>query len=509
VFRLLGLLGGLAAVTDLGTGSAMDDSLRRCVVASRLARAAGCTDAEIGNAVYVALLQHIGCTAYSPDLAQAFGDDITATKLNFLMNPGDPREVFRTWLPGISAATGQSRVAVLARTVRSSRAAETTGPVATCEVATEAARRLGLPTHVRDGVHHALSRWNGKGYPRQSGDTIPLGTRIMHVASVAVLFLMHAGREAAASEVGRRAGTDLDPGLVEIFVANAAELLADVDVIDAYEAALDCEPDPVVLVDDAAVEDVARTFGDLVDLKSPWLAGHSSAVGELAAAATGKLGLDSDTSTVRIAGYLHDIGRVGVSSRIWNKSEPLSATERDQAHLHAYHGERVLARIPQLADVATLVGQHHERCDGTGYHRGITGDRMTMPARVLAAADEYQGMVEDRPQSVAVAAPEAAKGLRAQARAGRLDGDAVEGVLEAAGHRGHVRRSRPAGLTGRQIDVLRLLAGGSSNRDIADTLVISRRTAEHHVQDVYAKIGASTRAAAALFAMEHGLLDRH
>ncbi len=155
-----------------------------------------------------------------------------------------------------------------------------------------------------------------------------------------------------------------------------------------------------------------------------------------------------------------------------------------------------------------LASQHHERSDGSGYHRGVNASQLTLPSRVLAASDCYRSLVEDRPYRPAAPAGEAARRLRAEVTAGRLDGDAVAGVLAAAGQAGGVRRTRPAGLTERQVEVLRLLARGMTNREVADRLVISQRTAEHHVQDVYLRIGVSTRAAAALFAMEHGLLDK-
>ncbi|WP_166351980.1 HD domain-containing phosphohydrolase [Phytoactinopolyspora limicola] len=505
VFRLLGLLGGLAAVTDLGTGAAPDESLRRCVVAARLAREAGCADEGVREVVYVSLLQHLGCTAYAHELARVWGDDVAANRFAFVMNAADPRDLVRVWVPGMAAATGWSRAHMFAATVRSVRRVDANAPAATCDVAREAARRLGLPPSVQNGLGHTVSMWNGKGYPKVAGPDIPLSTRIMHVASVAVLFLMYDGVDRALAEVRRRSGSSLDPHLAELVLSRGVDGLADVAAVDAYQAVLDSEPDPVFMVDEPDLESVARTFGDLADLKSPWLQGHSSAVGELAGAAAAVLGLGDGVRDVRVAGYLHDIGRVAVSSQIWDKTEPLSLTEADQARLHPYHGERVLARVPMLAAAASLVGQHHERCDGSGYHRGLTGDRMTMAARVLAAADAYQTAVEERPRAAAIPAAEAARSLRDEARAGCLDGDAVQAVLEAAGHERRSRRVRPAGLTDRQVEVLRLVTHGLSNREIAERLVISRRTAENHVQDVYTKIGVSTRAAAAMFAMEHGL----
>ncbi|HEY6684406.1 MAG TPA: HD domain-containing phosphohydrolase, partial [Propionibacteriaceae bacterium] len=294
--------------------------------------------------------------------------------------------------------------------------------------------------------------------------------------------------------------------LADVLVERADELLGDLDEIDAYQAVLDAEPEPARRVEKSELADVARTFGNLVDLKSPWLQGHSAGVGDLAAGAAGMLGLREDVHAVRVAGYLHDLGRIGVSSAIWDKAGPLSGIERDQARLHAYHSERILARIPPLTSLAKLAGEHHERCDGSGYHRGSTAAQLSMASRLLACADAYRRWIEDRPYRRALAPARAADRLEAEARAGRLDADAAAAVIEAAGLPRGVRRVRPAELTERQVEVLRLVSRGLSNSEIAERLVLSRRTVEHHVQDIYVKIGASTRAGAAMFAMQHGLL---
>jgi HD-GYP domain-containing protein (c-di-GMP phosphodiesterase class II) len=508
VFRMLAVLAGLSLATDLGAGAPLEESLKRCVVATRLARAAGCADAEVGDVIYTALLQHLGCTAYSHESARVWGDDVATTRVAFLTDFSDPRDVWRTFVPGVAASTGTSRPRVLATAVTAGRRFSTDGPAATCEVARDAARQLGLPGSVQDSLFHGLAMWNGKGHPTTAGQAIPLTCRIMHVAATAVLFAGHAGSDAAVAEVRRRAGAYLDPDLAGILVAHAGELLQDVDHIDAYEWVLGSEPDPVRLVDDAESEALARTFGHLIDLKSPYLHGHSAGVGELAAAGAQKLGLHEQVRTVRIAGYLHDLGRVGISSRIWDKPAPLSVAERDQARLHPYYSERVLSRVPQLTEVAKLAGQHHERCDGSGYHRGAVGSQLSAASRVLAAADAYRTLVEGRPHRPALSVQQAAERLRAEARAGRLDGEVLAGVLQAAGLASGARHPRPSGLTRRQVEVLRLVAAGLSNRDIARRLVISPRTAEHHVQDIYLKIGATSRAAAALYGMEHGLLDK-
>jgi DNA-binding CsgD family transcriptional regulator len=156
--------------------------------------------------------------------------------------------------------------------------------------------------------------------------------------------------------------------------------------------------------------------------------------------------------------------------------------------------------------VARIAVQHRERLDGSGYPRGLAGAGISREARVLAATDAYQSMREPRPHRPERSAEAAAVELRADVRAGLYDGDAVEAVLGAAGHRVPRRREGPAGLTPREVDVLRLLARGLSNKEIAERLVISPKTVANHAEHIYAKIDASSRAAAGLFAMQQGLL---
>jgi HD-GYP domain-containing protein (c-di-GMP phosphodiesterase class II) len=503
MFRLLGLLGGLSVTTDLGTGAPLEESMRRCLVAVRLGRAAGCGDDEVRDVLYTALLEHIGCTAYAPGIARVFGDDVAATRQQFRLEPESLPDLVRSFVPGVAKATGRPRAAVLVAALTAGRGLDGPAMASTCEVATLAAERLQLPAAVQDGLAHMPAMWNGRGYPAIAGSAIPLPARIMHVATVATLFALESGSDRALAAVRARTGGQLDPDLVDLLTA---DLVADLPEVDAYEAVLDAEPDPVRVVDGAALLDVARTFGDLVDLKSPWYHGHSAAVALLAEQAATELGLN-DPPSLRLAGHLHDLGRVAVSSRIWDKRRPLGVSETSQAQLHPYHSEQVLVRVPALRGLARMAGAHHERLDGSGYHRGLTADRLGMPARVLAAADAYRDLVEDRPGRPGLQPAAAAQNLRTDVGAGRLDGDAIAAVLAAAGLQRGSRRTRPAGLTARQIEVLRLLASGRSNREIATALTISPRTAEHHVQDCYARIGVGTRAGATLFAMQHGLLE--
>jgi HD-GYP domain-containing protein (c-di-GMP phosphodiesterase class II) len=210
------------------------------------------------------------------------------------------------------------------------------------------------------------------------------------------------------------------------------------------------------------------------------------------------------SSRVRRAALVHDLGRVAVPARIWQHSGPLTLDDWEQVRLHAYHSERVLARSPFLASLAPVATFHHERLDGTGYHRGTAAVALTRSARLLAAADAFHAMVEPRPHREALSPAEAADVLHAEARDGRLDPEAVTAVLDAAGQPSP-RIERPAGLTAREAEVVGLIARGLQTKQVARALGISAKTADRHVQNAYRKMGVSTRAAAALFAMQHGL----
>ena len=264
--------------------------------------------------------------------------------------------------------------------------------------------------------------WNGKGYPRVAGAEISRCARIMHVASTAVMFCLHDDAGRAVTEVARRSGTYLDPDLAAAFGGHSAALLDGLEDVDAYRHVLDSEPDPVRLVAQESLETVAPDVRGAGGPQEPPVPGHSAAVADPAAEASALLGLGDEAPTVRVAGYLHDLGRVGVSSRIWDKAAALTATEEDAVRLHPYHTERIPARVPELAAVTPLAGQHHERCDGTGYPHGVLAAQLSLPSRVLACADAYRCLIEDRPGRRALSAARAADRLRAEARSGRLDG---------------------------------------------------------------------------------------
>jgi HD-GYP domain-containing protein (c-di-GMP phosphodiesterase class II)/DNA-binding CsgD family transcriptional regulator len=357
-----------------------------------------------------------------------------------------------------------------------------------------------------DALAHAYERWDGKGYPEKlRGDAIPFAVRIASVARDVVL----AGATGVdpGAWLGERRGRAYDPAVVAAFERAGASVLGALEAGDEWDAALAAEPGPPTTIGPDRLDAVLTAFADFADLKSPWTRGHSRQVASLAADAGRLAGLDEgDCDRLRRAGLVHDFGRVAVENGIWDKAGPLTTVEWERVRLHPYSTERILARCGALAPLVGPASSHHERLDGSGYHRSLAGEALSREDRILAAADVYAALTAERPQRPAFAEDEAARMLEAEART-RLDADAVACVLAAAG----VRESRrpapwPAGLTDREVEVLRLIARGKTNREVAKLLVVSPKTVGRHVENLYAKIDVSSRAAAALFAMEHGLL---
>jgi HD-GYP domain-containing protein (c-di-GMP phosphodiesterase class II) len=251
--------------------------------------------------------------------------------------------------------------------------------------------------------------------------------------------------------------------------------------------------------------ELAQAFGDFGDLQSPLARGHSRAVAALASQTCAQLGLSAEEQRVAtLAAHLHDLGQVAVPTSIWTMARVYRPTERERAHAHAFFTERILASAPPLADVARVAGAHHERLDGSGYHRAWVASALSRPARVLAACDVLSALQENRPHRPAVGLNAAATELRAMARAGQLDATCVEAVLAVAGLR--TARAGAVPLSEREVEVLRGVARGLTNKEIAVQLGISPRTVQHHTIHIYEKLGVDTRAAAAVRASQLGLL---
>ncbi len=502
------LLAALSLAIDLGLGQPMEHVLRSCALALGIADVAGLDQDERQTTFYVALLAWIGCSADAHEIARWFGDDIDFRAGSYTVDlKGAAATRYMLLRLGAGAGvTGRARVA--AAFVRDG--VRDFDPMQThCEVAGSFGERLGLAGPVRAALLQVFERWDGKGQPDGLlHDELVLPMRVVHLAEIVEVFHRTGGVGAAVAVARERRGTQFDPGLVEAFVSAAPSLLGELDAEPTWERVIGGEPGLRRTLTDTELDSALEAVADFADLKSPYMLGHSRGVAELAAGAAQSLGLaDPELRLLRRAGLVHDVGRLGVSNAIWDKPGPLTASERERVRIYPYLTERVLARPAALARLGRVAALHQERLDGSGYPHGMSGSAIDVAARVLAAADVFQALREPRPHRDRLTEDDAAATLRLEARAGRLDGEAVNAVLAAAGHRVETRPELPAGLTPRELQVLRLLARGMSSRTIGERLRISPKTARNHIEHIYTKAGVSTRAGVSLFAVRHGLVS--
>ncbi len=501
------LIAALSLATDLQLGLDFEHALRSTIVAVRIAERLGVDRQTRSDTYYACLLMYAGCTADIHVRAELFDDIEQAAQKLFPVLFGSQREQLGALARSI--APDRPLFARAAATARGIPKAARRAPqidLACREVAGLLSERLGLPKSVRSLADTIDERWDGKGEPGVvRGDELPLATRIAHVARDADLQRSIGGGERTTRVLLERSGGAFDPEIVALVADESAEILALGDG-SAWLETLECEPDPTLILEGEAIDRALGAIGEFADLASPYFSGHSRGVAELAEATARRCGLSEDECVaVRRAGLVHDVGRTAVPTSIWQKPGPLTPQEWERVRLHAYYSERILSPSAFLSTLAPIASSHHERCDGSGYHRGSSGSGLSAAARVLAAADAFHAMAEPRPHREPLARAAAADALVIEARAGRLDPDAVGAVLEEAGE-ATPSIERPAGLTKRETEVLDLLAHGLQTKQVAKTLGISIKTADRHIQNAYGKIGVSTRAGATLFAVEHGLV---
>lgn len=507
---LVELLATLSLVTDLANDFPPEKGLRNCVLAVLIGRELGLRDRDAADVFYFGLLRSIGCTSYAYEEAVAVGDDTNFRSTFAGLDSSKPTDMLVRALTGLGAGRGPiARVRAVHGFLSGGRELSAEMSRANCEAGARLADRLGLGAAVVSSLANVHERWDGKGIPSASrGEEVPLAARIGCFAHDVTVHLGRRSREEVLSMVRARAGGQHDPAVAAAFLGRASGLLDVLEHGSAWDAVMAYAPPSPSPLLASRLDEMCRVLADFTDLKSPWTLGHSSGVARLAEGAARILGCpDHEVDAVRRAGLLHDLGRVGVSNAVWDKPGPLTPAEWERVRLHPYHTERVLQASPAFRPLARIAAGHHERLDGSGYHRGDPAAIQSRAARILAVADRYHGMIEPRPYRAPIRPVEAARVLSAEAAQRRLDADAVRAVLDAAGQRTRVYRRWPAELTGREVDVLRLAARGRSNRAIAESLFISENTVKTHMRHINEKAGVSTRAGLALFAMENDLID--
>ena len=507
-------LGELIAIFALGQdnafGQPLESQMRSTLLATWMTEAGGLPASVRDTTYWVAQLRYIGCTGHAHEVAVMFGDEIETRARSLLYDAANPVEVLRDALThGHPDQRGFARLGAVVSILAGGRRFAEMNFRTGCEVAEAIAGRLGMDQSVREALRCSFERWNGKGQPNGvKGDRIPLPMRIVHLTHDLEALARLCSPADAVHVVRQRSGRAYDPALVAEFLGLAGDLLSQLEKVDPWEAVLALEPLPRRMLSGESLDSALAVAADFIDLKSPYTTGHSRMVADLAASACQRAGLGPDqVALTRRAGLVHDLGRTAVPNSIWDKTAALTRAEFDRVELHPLLTEQMLRRSPALAQLCPVAACHHERADGSGYVKGLVAAQMSLPARILAAADRYQAMTQPRAHRPALSPEAAAAELRRMAVDGHVDRDSAEWVLRAAGHQAKkLAGTRPRGLTDREVEVLELVARGLTTKAIAQRLVISPKTADTHIQHIYTKIGTTTRGAAALFAMQHNLV---
>jgi HD-GYP domain-containing protein (c-di-GMP phosphodiesterase class II) len=366
---------------------------------------------------------------------------------------------------------------------------------------------------VRDALACTFERWNGTGFPAHTaGQAIPLAMRVVHLShdmeAIGRLFSPERALQAARDRRDRT----YDPALADLFIAHGRDWFDRLRAVEPWDAVLGLEPEPRRVLEGEGLDDALLLAADFIDLKSPYMGGHSRRCAQLATDAARVLGQPEEAiAALGRAALVHDFGTTAVPNSIWDKPGPLTRTEFDRVELHTMLTEQMLRRSPALTELNPVAATHHEKCDGSGYHTRARADTGDPAACILAATEVYVGLTTERADRPAFSDADAATELRDLEAQGALEARAARAVLVAAGHgepaAGTRRRPQnPGGLSRREVDVLALAGRGLTTREIAERLVISPKTADHHIQHIYSKIRVSTRAAAALWAMQHDLV---
>lgn len=508
---LVEVLGAFAFAADLGAGQPVGHALRTVGLGMTLADRLSLSDADRLRAFHTSFLAHAGCTAGTGDFAAITANEMAAYGDLFALDPTDSADIV-AWLTrhrsrDVSDSDIRRTLGEMGPTMR-----EHTRGV--CEVGQRLAELIGLPDETAVAVKYTFEFWDGSGPYGIGQEAIPIASRLALAALTAdSVHHLHGWSEVLVA-MQRRSGTMLDP-----MIAEAVRSLPEPPLSDNGDASWESSErlwQSVLALEPASsspdvqdLERVVEAFANFADIKNASNYGHARDTARLACGIARRFGMhEGEVRTLRWAALLHDLGNVTVPVALLQRLRPPTAYESEQIRLHPYYTERVLSRISGLREAARLAGMHHECLDGSGSYRGLSSKAITLTARILAVADRYDELVKELRSENAETAEEAVAKLEAEA-GDRFDLDCVRALrAEIRGTRSRrpLRRSRPKGLTDREVEVLRLIAKGLTNREMAAELTLSERTIGRHIENIYNRLGVSSRAATTLFALEHELL---
>jgi HD-GYP domain-containing protein (c-di-GMP phosphodiesterase class II) len=509
--NLATLLCALSFATGVGFGGHIEHGLGSASLGLQIADALGLSEEDREAIFYSAFLKDVACTACSAGIAAFFPDDEQVSLSDvILMDPSRMGEMI-SWLSRYFRLDAHfpRRITKLLSFLAQC------GPIVKetmrshCEIAELFARRLGFPVHVQQTLRFQWERWDGRGMAYGlKGTAIPRAARILHFAQVLDLTYRFAGTPATVQLAEERRGNRFDPEAVDAFLALARRP----DFWPTFEQQLAEEAllahPPATQADQMPgdqVELICEVLAEFVDLKTRETWHHSEAVAEVAQIIGARLGLSPDELTsLRRAAFVHDIGKVAIPIAILSKGDARTNNEWETYRLHPYYTQRILERVKALHDLARAAASHHEWVNGQGYHRQLAGEQIPLHGRILAVANSYARLIQQLqpPEALRQMSPLVDRQFDRACYEALVA--SVMGKSRLPGQR--LRSAQTGGLTAREIEVLRLLARGYNTPHIARTLQISKKTVEHHLRHIYAKIDVTCRTAAVVYAVQHHLV---
>ncbi|WP_347251032.1 HD-GYP domain-containing protein [Zoogloea sp.] len=406
--KLSELIGALSHALDITEGQPEGHCVRCCWIGMHVGRAMGLSDEALWELYYTLLLKDLGCSSNAARICQLYLTDDLSFKRDFKLVDGSLPKVLKFVVghTGLGSAMGE-RLKAIANIFRNGDELAQELIETRCTRGADIARQLRFGEAVAMGIHCLDEHWDGGGRPaRLRGEAIPVFSRIALLAQVVDVFNVSDGVDAASWEVEDRCGSWFDPAVVAAFrrVAESAEFWERLAAPDLDRAVFALEPGRfVVPLDEDYLDEIAMAFGQVVDSKSPYTAGHSSRV----ALYTDRIAQALEIAPARRrwlkrAALLHDMGKLGVSNAILDKPGKLDAEEWAAVQRHAQFTEAILSRIDAFGELARVSGAHHERLDGKGYPRGLREEAISLETRIITTADIFDAITAERPYRGAV-----------------------------------------------------------------------------------------------------------
>lgn len=430
------VLGAFSYALDMTEGQPPGHCVRACYIGTQIGKAIGLSAADRHDLYYTVLLKDLGCSSNAARICELYEADDRAFKQGYkTIGTSLAATLHFVFAKTARKSTFGRRAAAIGNILANGSDIAQEVMLARCTRGADIAAKLRFPAAVCDGIYSLDEHWDGSGRPgAMTGEQIPLYSRIALLAQVADVFHRHAGRDAAVGEVERRSRSWFDPASVQAFVGVAADdsfwRTLESPAIDSAVAAL-APRETAVPVDDDYLDAIAAAFGEVIDAKSPFTAGHSSRVRDYAAHMGEVMGLDpARLPWLRRAALLHDVGKLGVSNMILDKPGRLDEEEWVAMRGHADHTRSILGRIGVFRGLAEIAAAHHERLDGTGYPLSLADQQIATETRIITACDFYDALTADRPYRKAMSRKEALAIIEGEV--GRaIDGECYEALRDS------------------------------------------------------------------------------